>query len=123
MFLDGIALVVDRARRAGEIVQSVRRREIGLRHVVVHHVKTWRVLEVRDVPSVSRREIVDAQDLVTLSEQPLAEVGAEESCTPCDNASEHALSYPAYTRLTSETRSTPVHGGATSVTVPREPIQ
>jgi hypothetical protein len=60
---------------------------------VPHQLKSPAIQQVPDVLPASREEIVQAKDFVTLANQPLAEMGTDES-GPTRHQNPHLLSPP-----------------------------
>ena len=77
--LHRVVLVVDRRRRTGEVVDLVDLDEQRERHVVPDELEARVVVQVIDVALGAGEEVVDAEHLVALLEQAVAEVGAEEA--------------------------------------------
>ncbi len=77
--LDRVVLVVDRRRRAGEVVDLVDLDVERKRHVVADELEARMVVQVLDVALGAGEEIVDAEHLVALLQQPVAQMRAEES--------------------------------------------
>jgi hypothetical protein len=57
---------------------------IGRDHVVVDETESGVALQVPDVVAVPREEIVDAEDLVSVRYQGIAEVGTKEAGAASD---------------------------------------
>ena len=72
--LDGVALVMDRACRAGEIVDLVDLDEEREAYIVAQQFEIRLVAEMGDIGMRAGEEIVDADDVRTVVEQLLAEV-------------------------------------------------
>src|SRR6185369_2043176 len=72
-------LVINRGRRAGEIVDRVDLHEQREGHVVPHELESRVVQQMADIASGSREQVVDAQDVAALTNQSLAQVGAKEA--------------------------------------------
>ena len=72
--LDGIELVVDRAGRAGEVVDLVHLHEEREGDVVAHQLERRIVQQLPHVAPPAGVEIIDAQDVVAGFDQPLAQV-------------------------------------------------
>jgi hypothetical protein len=79
--MEGQTLVVDRARRAGEMEDDVDRlvEEEGLREVVVDEAKVLAVIDVLHVLGRARIEVVHAEHSMPVGEEVVAEMGAEEA--------------------------------------------
>lgn len=76
--LHRIMLVVDRRSRAGEIEDLVNFDEERKAHVVAKEFEPRVLMQMLDVPLGARKEIVDAQDIMPLFEQPVDQVRPEE---------------------------------------------
>ena len=76
---DRVALVVDRRRRAGEVVQAIGLEPERFGHVVAHEAETLVRGEVRDVALRATREVVEADDVVPVGEEAIAQVRADET--------------------------------------------
>src|SRR5262249_38346720 len=74
-----VSLVVDRRRRAGEVVDPVDLDDDRLRDVVADELEARLAEEGLDVLARAGEKIVEAHDLMPLAEQALAEVGAEKT--------------------------------------------
>jgi hypothetical protein len=72
-------LVVDRGGGAGQVVDPVHLESDRLDHVVADQLEAPGPQQVLDVPAPAGEEVVQAEDLVSLTEQPLAEVGPEKA--------------------------------------------
>ena len=77
--LDRVTLVVNRARRAGQVVDLIDFDVEGECHVVPDHLEARISEQVGDVVLRRRVVVVDAQDVITVGEQPFAQVRADES--------------------------------------------
>ena len=77
--LDRVVLIVDRRRGAGEIVDLVDLHIERKRHVVAHQLEMRVVEQVLDVALGAGEEVVDAQDVMTLCDQTIAQVAAEKA--------------------------------------------
>src|SRR5678816_2553298 len=77
--LHRVELIVDRACRAGEIEDLVDLDIQGERNVVPDQLEALVAQQVLDVAARAGEEVVNADELPTLLEQPFAEVRAEES--------------------------------------------
>ena len=77
---DGMGQVIRGAGRAGEmehvVDRPVDRDRLG--DVVLDEAEARPFEQVGDVPAVAGQQVVDADDLVPLGEEPLAEVGADK---------------------------------------------
>ena len=76
--LYGVVLVMDRARRAREVIDLVHLEVQGKRHVVTDELKPVVIKQVADVVLGASEEVVDADDLVALTQQPVTQVGAQK---------------------------------------------
>jgi hypothetical protein len=85
--LDGVVLVVDGRRRAGEVVDLVDLEQDGLDDVVSDHLEVGVVEVVHDVVLASGEEVVDDDDAVAALEEAVHEVAADEAGAAGD---EHA---------------------------------
>jgi hypothetical protein len=72
-------LVVDRRCRTGEVVDLVDLDIERKADVVPQELEAWVQVQVVEVALGRRKQIVDADHLMALSEQPVDEVRAEES--------------------------------------------
>ena len=98
---DRMRQVVDRAGRAGEM-QHVVDRPVDLDRlgdVVLDERKCGLLEQVGDVPPVAGQQVVDADDLVAVGEEPLAQVRADEPRPAGDHRSRHPLSPPSLMQL------------------------
>ncbi len=77
--LDRVVLVMNRRGRAGQIVDLVDFDEERLGHVVPEDLELLVIEQVLDVLSAAGEEVVQADDMVALCEEPFAEVGADEA--------------------------------------------
>jgi hypothetical protein len=80
--LHRILLVVDRRSRAGEIENLIDLYEERVRDVVAEQLEGLVTEQVLDIAPRARKEVVDAKDLAAGVEQPLAQMGPEESRAP-----------------------------------------
>lgn len=69
-----VVLVVDRARRARQIVDLVNLHIKRKGYIVAHNFKIWIVHQVRNITLVAREKIVNAQYVVTPLKEALAKV-------------------------------------------------
>ena len=98
--LDGlhrVVLVVDRRGGAGQVVDPVHLQEDRFRDVVAHQFEPVVVHEVDDVVLAAGEEVVQADDVVPLPEEPFAEVGTDEAGAAGDENA-HAISPPRRSR-------------------------
>ena len=77
--LHRIVLVVDRRGRAGEIVDLVDLDIEREGHVVAHELEARMAEQVLDIALGAGEQVVDAEHLMALAEQPVAQVRAEEA--------------------------------------------
>ena len=77
--LDRIALVVDRRRRAGKVVDLVELAPERLRHIVQDEGETRVVHQVIDVGLCPREEIVHDGDFVARLQQTARKMGTDEA--------------------------------------------
>ena len=77
--LDGVVLVVDRAGRAGEVVDFVELSPERLRHIVQHEREPLVVQQLKDVVLGACKEIVEGRDLVAFGQKPPAKMPAQEA--------------------------------------------
>ena len=95
--LHGIVLIVDRRGRAGEIVDLVDLDIERKRHVVAHQLEARMADQMLDVALAAGEEIVDANDVVAVGNQAIAQVRAEKAGTAGD---QHRLAtQPRYAHL------------------------
>ena len=85
--LDGVVLVVDGRRRAGEVVDLVDLEQDGLDDVVADHLEVGVGEVVHDVVLAAGEEVVDDDDAVAALEEAVDEVAADEAGAAGD---EHA---------------------------------
>ena len=79
--LHRVVLVVHRRGRARHVVDLVHLQVNGRGDVVLDDLEERIVEEVQHVVPLAGLEVVEAQHLVTLPEQPLAQMRAQESCS------------------------------------------
>jgi hypothetical protein len=72
--LHRVVLIVDRRRRAREVVDRVDFDVQRERHVVTDELEPRVVVQMVDVPLGAREQVVDAQHFVALLEQAIAQV-------------------------------------------------
>ena len=72
--LDRVELVVDRGGRTGQIVDLVHFDIERESHVVTHHLKSGIADQVRDVAPAAGEIVVHAKHVVTLFDEPLAQM-------------------------------------------------
>src|SRR5690606_7999141 len=77
--LDRVVLVMDGRRRAGEVVYLVHLDEKREADIVAYDLERGVRQKVLDIVLSAREEIIDADDLVAVREEPVAEVGADKS--------------------------------------------
>jgi hypothetical protein len=86
--LNGIVLVVDRASRTREVINSIRFDIERKGHVVPHHLEPRVRHQVADIIFAARVKIVHANDIVAALKKSFAEERAKKSspsgydCTP-----------------------------------------
>jgi len=85
--LNGVLLVMNGRSRAGEVVDFVSFHIQRKRHVVPHQLEAGVVHQVGDVLLAAREEVVHTQHVVTGLNEPVAEVGAQETSTAGDENS------------------------------------
>ena len=89
LVLHGIKLVVHGRGRARQIVDLVGLDIERERHIVAHQLKIRFTQQRNDVLPAPGEEIVDAQHLVPVFDQSLAQVRADKSCTAGDDNAFH----------------------------------
>ena len=72
-------LIVDRRRRAGEIVDFIDLDKERERDVVAHELEIGMVEKMRNIVLAAGEEIIDAQHVAALLEQAVDEVRSEEA--------------------------------------------
>jgi len=77
--LHGIALVMDRGSRTGEVEDRVDLDMERKRHVVAHRLEQRLGQQMGDVAPAAGKIVVDANYLSAFGQQPLAQMGADES--------------------------------------------
>ncbi len=77
--LNRVVLIVHRGCRAREIVDLVHLHRERQGHVVAHELEARMMIKVIDVPLRAREEVVDAQNVVPLVDQPVDKMGAQKS--------------------------------------------
>ena len=77
--LDGIVLVVARRGGAGQVVDLVDLQQDRQRHVVANQLEVRPAEQMGDVRLLAGEEVVEADHVVPLLDQPLAEVRAEKA--------------------------------------------
>ena len=82
--LDRVVLVVTRCGRAGEVVDLVDLDLVRIDHVVADELEVRATDEMLDVGFLTREEVVEADHLVALLDQTVAEMGAEKAGTAGD---------------------------------------
>ena len=76
--LHRVVLVVHRRGRAGEVVDLVDLDIEREGYVVAHQLEARLAHQVRDVGPAAGEEVVDAQHLVAVGQEPLAQEAADE---------------------------------------------
>jgi hypothetical protein len=77
--LDRVVLVVNRGGRTGEVVDLPDREQERLAYIVTQQLEPAGVQQVADVVAPPREEVVQTDDFVTLGDQTLTEMRADES--------------------------------------------
>lgn len=77
--LHRIVLIVRRARRAREVEYAVDLGVVRERDVVPHELEIRRADQVRDVPFLAGKEIIEADDVVFVLDEPVAEMASEKT--------------------------------------------
>src|SRR5689334_12779204 len=77
--LDRVVLIVNGRSGTGEVEDLVNLDVERERHVVTHELEPLVVEQGEDVLARAREEIVDTQHVVTVGQQPLAKMRAEEA--------------------------------------------
>lgn len=77
-----IPLVVNRRRRAGEVVDSVNLYVKWEGNVMTDQFEMWVAKQVGNIVLGAAVEVVDADDVASVRNQPLAQMGAKEACPP-----------------------------------------
>src|SRR5512136_1705307 len=80
--LDRIVLIVDRGGRAGKIIDFVHFDIEREGDVVTEKLKIAVLHQMNDISLRSRIEIVHAQDVETLSQKMLTQMGTQETSAP-----------------------------------------
>ncbi|CUX63599.1 hypothetical protein AGR5A_Lc90192 [Agrobacterium genomosp. 5 str. CFBP 6626] len=88
---DGIALIIRRRGRRGEVEDQRDIDVIGFAHIVLNQQKALIVAQMFDICGSSGRKIVEADHFVAAAQQTLAKVGAKETGTAIN---ENALAWP-----------------------------
>ena len=73
---------MDRRGRTGKIVYLVNLDEEGERHVVAQELKARVRVQVLHVALAPSEQVVGAQHLMAISQQPIDEMRAEKPCSP-----------------------------------------
>ena len=76
---DRIELIVPRSGRAGQVVDFVDFQPDRMDHVMPEQFEIRPLQQMRDVRLLAGEEIVDANHVVSLLDQPLAQVRAQET--------------------------------------------
>ena len=79
--LDRVVLVVARCGRAGKVVNFVDFQKDGHRHVVPDQLEVGPVQQVGYIGFLAREEVVEADNVMALIDQPVAEMGADKPGT------------------------------------------
>src|SRR6266550_8662168 len=79
--LDRVVLIMNRRRRAGQVIDLIDFEQDGFNHIVTHKFKTRIGHQVGDVLSTYREEIIETDKIVLLGQQALAKMRTEESCS------------------------------------------
>lgn len=82
--LDRVVLVVHRRGRAGQVVDAVHLHVERKCHVVADELEAGVVQQVADVVLATGEEVVQADHLVPVGQEPPAQVGANEARAACD---------------------------------------
>ena len=80
--LDRVVLVMHRRSRAGQIVDLVDLHVEREGHVMAHEFEAGMVVQVIDVALVASEKVIETQHLVTLRQQTIDQVRADEPRTP-----------------------------------------
>jgi hypothetical protein len=91
--LDRVVLVVRRRRGTREVVDLLDLELEGVDDVVADEFKIWIRQQVRDVPLLAGEEIIEADDLVAVVQEPVAEVRAEKAGAAGDENAHAAENY------------------------------
>ena len=86
--LHGVVLVVDRARRAGEVEDAVHLQAQRLRHIVADELEIRLAQKMGDIRLGAGEQVVEADDIRALGHQAFAKMRTDES-RPSGN--EHAV--------------------------------
>ena len=76
--LDRIELIVARRGGTGEIVDLINFQPDRMDDVVPDQLEVWLAEQMADIGLLAREEIVEANDIMPLRNQPFAEMGAEK---------------------------------------------
>ena len=76
---DRIGLIVGRRGRAREIVDLIDLEIDRIDDVVLQDLEVWMAGQMRDIPGVARREVVEADHRLTFGKQPFAKMGPKKS--------------------------------------------
>ena len=82
--LHGIVLIVDGGCRAGEVIDLVHLHIEREGDIMPQKLKAWKAEQMVDIAFCSGEEIIDANNLVAVGKQPVAEMRAQESGSTCD---------------------------------------
>ena len=82
--LHRIVLIMDGRGRAGEVIDFVHLDIERKGHIVPQELKAGIADQMLDIPLGAGEEIVGAEHIVSVGDQPLAEMRAEEACPACD---------------------------------------
>ena len=83
--MDRIDLILLGRGRAGEVVNLIHLSQIRQRvdNVVRHTGEVLVIQKVHDIAHATGLKIVDADDLMAIMNQPLAQMRADKTCAPC----------------------------------------
>ena len=84
---DRIVLVMNRRRRAGEIVDLIDLEHYRFGHVVTNQLEILIVEKVGNILLAAGEKVVNAHDLVALVQEPFAKMRADKARTACDQYS------------------------------------
>ena len=82
--LNGVVLIVDRSSGTSQVVDFVNLHIEREGDVVANKFKIRISQQMDDIPLGPRIEIVDTEDIVSILEETLAEMGTQESSPSCD---------------------------------------
>jgi hypothetical protein len=80
--LDRIVLVVNRGCGTGEVVDFIDLDVQRKGHIVAHEFEMRVCMKMLDVVLGSCEEVIDAKDFVSIREQPVDQMGTEETGPP-----------------------------------------